>query len=86
MIKVYTLYNKTLKQYYSPFCDADTEAVKRSMYDVVNAPNDNYIKIAPANYAVMEIGEFDHTIGKISTCKPKLVVELADLKEDTNGN
>ena len=86
MIKVYTLYNKTLKQYYSPFCDADTEAVKRSMYDVVNAPTENYIKNSPANYAVYEIGEFDHKNGKIDTCKPKLVVELADLKEDVNGN
>ena len=57
------------------------EAIKAAMYDVVNATNDNYIKRAPANYAIYQVGEFDSKTGKLNSMKPKLVLELADLKE-----
>jgi hypothetical protein len=61
----------------------NVEAVKPAMFDVVNATSDNYIKRAPANYAIYQVGEFDSKTGKINAMKPKLVLELADLKEVT---
>lgn len=82
MISLFCIYNKTLKQYYSPnIMEHTLEAVKAAMYDVVNATNDNYIKRAPANYAIYQVGEFDSKTGKLNSMKPKLVLELADLKE-----
>lgn len=82
MIKIFCIYNKTLKQFYSPnIQDYDLDSVKRSLYDVVNSDQDNYIKRAPANYAVYLVGEFDPKSGKIVSCKPKCVIELAELKE-----
>lgn len=86
MINLFCIYNKTLKQYYSPnIMEYNLEAVKAAMYDVVNATTDNYIKRAPANYAVYKVAEFDSKTGKIHECKPNLVLELADLKEVSNG-
>lgn len=85
MISLFCIYNKTLKQYYSPnIMEYTLEAVKAAMYDVVNSTNDNYIKRAPANYAVYKVGEFNSKSGKIEACKPKLVIELAELKEVTS--
>lgn len=85
MISLFCIYNKTLKQYYSPnIMEYTLEAVKAAMYDVVNATNDNYINRAPANYAIYQVGEFDSKTGKINAIKPKLVIELGDLKEVTS--
>lgn len=84
MICLFCIYNKTLKQFYSPnIMEYNVEAVKAAMFDVVNATSDNYIKRAPANYAIYQVGEFDSKTGKINAIKPKLVLELADLKEVT---
>ena len=88
MIKLFCIYNKTLKQFYSPnIMDYQTENVKRNMFDVVNDSKENYIKLAPANYAVYEIGEFDSQTGKLNAYKkPILVVECAELVQKENAD
>ena len=88
MIKMYSIYNKTLKQYYTPIFQSDTIEIKKTIFDVVNDINDNYIKRCPANYCVYEVGTFDGKTGKIDVYRnPKVVVECAELvlKETPNG-
>lgn len=87
MIKLYCIFNKTLKQFYSPsIMDYNLENVKRSMFDIVNDSKDNYIKLAPANYAVYEIGEFNSKTGTINANKkPILVIECAELVQKENA-
>lgn len=86
MIKVYSIYNKTLKQYYSPICDYEIDDLKRNFYDVVNATTENYISRCPDNYCISLVGEFNDKTGIIDSRKPKVVLELADLKEVADGN
>lgn len=88
MIKMYSIYNKTLKQYYTPIFQSDTTEIKKTIFDVVNDKHDNYIKNCPANYCVYEVGTFDSKAGKIDVFrKPVVVVECAELvlKETPNG-
>lgn len=88
MINMYSIYNKTLKQYYTPIFQSDPTEIKKTIFDVVNDKQDNYIKNCPANYCVYEVGKFDSKSGKIDVNrKPDLVVECAELvlKEQPNG-
>lgn len=86
MINLYSLYCKTLKQFYSPFCDKDDDSVRRNFYDVVNDSKDNMIKRAPLNYAIYKVAEFDHKTGVVNACNPVVVIECAELQEVAGGN
>ena len=87
MIKLYSIYNKTLKQYYSPIMEHDTTDMKKTMFEVVNDKRENYINLAPANYCVYEVGIFDVMTGKLDAYrKPFVVIECAELVQQEKSN
>lgn len=63
--KVYTVYDSKAESYLQPFFAQSNGAALRSFIEAINTAGHQFNKYA-ADFTLFEIGEYDHSTGKIS--------------------
>jgi len=79
-MRVYSIFDRKLKEYGQLVTQRNDEAVRRSLVDGVRGSGSTLEK-HPQDFDIMVLGEFDPETGVLITMTPQLVANVGDVLE-----
>ena len=76
-MRVFSVYDKVLGEYMTPFFAKNVGLALRSFQDLVR-DNRSVVAQHPADFVLYQIGTFDGTSGALSPCEPQHVANATD--------
>lgn len=85
-MRVFSVYDKVLGEYMTPFFAKNVGLALRSFQDLVR-DNRSVVAQHPADFVLYQIGTFEGTSGALSPCEPQHVANAVDFipPEVNNG-
>lgn len=77
MLRVYSVFDRKLREYGPLVLGANDEFTLRALQEIRNSGS--MMEKYPADYDLMDVGEFDVETGELNGSLPRLVQNLADV-------
>lgn len=79
MVRVYSMFDRKLRQYGQLMLERNHYAIQRTMVDGLQASPDSLIAKHPEDFDLVCFGEFNEESGVMSVGAPELVINLGEL-------